>query len=195
MLKKASVGASVLFYSQTIADKNPQHPGYGYNGLGAGPYAAVVTQVFTDTDGNVTYANLKVFPPFAPPFDQGSVAERGHPYAQPGLFWTWPDSEVVGEGTEPAPADAALFVPSQFMVSWGSVHGTDSRRFDAFENNDAVTRFAERVLELDRDPLVSAGWVHLHQVDGEEERHLIGWTKTSDERPTSEGRTGHPKTA
>lgn len=93
MLKKASVGASVLFYSQITADKNPQHPGYGFNGQKAGPYAAVVTQVFTDGEGEITYVNLKVFPPFAPPFDQGSVAEVGHRLAQPNLCWTWPDVE------------------------------------------------------------------------------------------------------
>ena len=53
---KPSVGRIVHFYSNTIADKNPAQPGYGLNGRGAGPYPAIVSQVFTGGD----YANLKV---------------------------------------------------------------------------------------------------------------------------------------
>lgn len=88
MLKKPTVGRSVHFYSEAVANR-PSGGGRGFNGVGAGPYAAVVTQVFTDDDGNVTYCNLKVFPPFAPPFDEGSVSEGADKC--PGRYWEWPE--------------------------------------------------------------------------------------------------------
>ena len=193
MLKKLSVGRIVHFYSHIVADKNPRQPGYGYNGVGAGPYPALVTQVFTDAQGNITYANLKVFPHGAPPFDEGSVAERDGPHFQPGRYWEWPDLQansppaetpVTGLGT-------GLFIPTQFELAWGSDRGSSGARyFEAFESSDAAVRFAERVLELDSNPAVGGGWVHLKQLDGSGERFILGWTKTSNERPTSEGRPG-----
>lgn len=110
---QATVGRIVHFYSQTVADRNPHQPGYGYNGVGAGPYPALVTQVFTDTDGTVTYCNLKVFPPFAPPFDEGSVAEYQSQHYHPGRAWVWPprDGEDQSKPDLTAPNNRHLESP------------------------------------------------------------------------------------
>ena len=75
---------------------------------------------------------------------------------------------------------------TKYELSWGA-HGVISPtgcEFTAPHGNDAVTRFAEKVVELDRNPDVSAGWVHLKQTHPD---RLMAWTKTSDESPTSEG--------
>lgn len=77
---------------------------------------------------------------------------------------------------------------TEYHLTWGAmgvVEPSQKRVFFAPYGNDAIVRFAERVVELDRDPRVSAGWVHLNRVspDG----HIAAWTKTSNESPTSEG--------
>jgi hypothetical protein len=64
-LEKPTVGQIVHFYTR---DGASQH-----NGQGAGPYPAIVTQVFGD-DG---MANLKVLPGFAPVRDEGLVQPKG----------------------------------------------------------------------------------------------------------------------
>lgn len=79
---------------------------------------------------------------------------------------------------------------THFELSWGAAGYVEPQRrlFGVFHLTDAVVRLSERVLELDREPTVSAAWVHLKQIDpGAEPRWLIAWTKTSDERPTVEG--------
>lgn len=91
-MQAPSVGRIVHFYSQAVANRDSRQPGYGFNGVGVGPYPALVTQVFKDGD-RVTYINLKVFPPFAPPFDEGSVSE-GEANC-PGRYWDWPTREAV----------------------------------------------------------------------------------------------------
>lgn len=58
----AYIGQIVHFY---ITDPAKQS-----NGHGVGPYPAIVTQA------GDTYANLKVLPPFAAPYDAGSVSHR-----------------------------------------------------------------------------------------------------------------------
>ena len=94
MLMKASVGRMVHFHAPNWADQacKPGSVGPGYNGMGAGPYAAVVTQVFTDADGNVTFCNLKVLVPFATPVDVGSVPEKDTAlHSTSGQsHWEWP---------------------------------------------------------------------------------------------------------
>jgi hypothetical protein len=91
MLKKPYVGLPVQFHSDAVAQRRVNDHG-GFNGVGAGPYAAVVTQVFTDSSGNVMFCNLKVFPPFAPPFDEGSVSEGAE--SCPARYWTWAEPEA-----------------------------------------------------------------------------------------------------
>lgn len=54
------VGQPVHFYTDDVEKQS--------NGAGRGPYSAVVTQVFESC------VNLKVNPPFAPPYDEGSVS-------------------------------------------------------------------------------------------------------------------------
>lgn len=84
---KATVGRIVHFYSDAIAHKNPASPGYGLNGQGAGPYPAVVTQVFSEP-----YANLKVLGWGEGAWDEGSVSELPAG-AEPGphsRYWVWP---------------------------------------------------------------------------------------------------------
>jgi hypothetical protein len=79
---------------------------------------------------------------------------------------------------------------TRYELTWGAsgvVEPSQKRMFDAPYGNDAIVRFSERVVELDRDARVSAGWVHLNRLspDG----HIAAWTKTSDECPTKEGDT------
>ena len=79
-----------------------------------------------------------------------------------------------------------------YELTHGSNSGTgEARYFDPFEQCDAAVRTAERILELDRDEAVWAGWVHLKRLPDSiypEGMTLISWTKTSNERPTAEGR-------
>lgn len=82
-----TVGRIVHFHSDAVANRDQRQPGYGYNGMGAGPYPAIVTQVFD------AYVNLKVLPPFSPPFDEGSVSEGADKC--PGRYWEWPPREVA----------------------------------------------------------------------------------------------------
>lgn len=86
---------------------------------------------------------------------------------------------------------------TRFQLTWGAAGVVDPqcRHFPAVEGNDAVTRFAEKVVELDRNPAVSAGWVRLEQLPAEAVpgRFIVAWTKTSDERSTSEGADAAPE--
>lgn len=74
---KPSVGRIVHFYSAHIANG-------GHNGQGLGPYPAIVTQATADL------VNLKVLPPFAPVFDEGSVTRKDQ---NPERYWVWPPRE------------------------------------------------------------------------------------------------------
>ena len=73
-----TVGRIVHFFT---SDKSKHS-----NGLANGPYAAIVTQVFP---GQNKAANLKVFPPFKTPYDEGSVALHD-PVHDPERYWCWP---------------------------------------------------------------------------------------------------------
>lgn len=68
--RKPTVGDSVHFYEEGYSPS-------ANNGMGAGPYAAKVTQVFDDIGDGDPYVNLTVFPPFAAPFYEGSVKRSG----------------------------------------------------------------------------------------------------------------------
>lgn len=74
---KPSVGRIVHFYT---VDASKQA-----NGVGKGPYPAIVTQAYPT--GNV--CNIKVFPPFRTPYDEGSVPEFD-PVHDPERYWCWP---------------------------------------------------------------------------------------------------------
>lgn len=80
---------------------------------------------------------------------------------------------------------------TMYELTWGAagvVEPAQCRLFRHEHQADAAVRFSERVIELDSNPKVWAGWVHLKQCDpGAEPRHMLAWTKTSDERPTVEG--------
>ncbi len=88
--QKPSVGRIVHFYSDAVRPP-PGSASPGFNGQGKGPYPAIITQVFPDANGDIMYANMKVFPPFAPPFDEGSVSEGEEKC--PGRYWVWPPRE------------------------------------------------------------------------------------------------------
>lgn len=80
---------------------------------------------------------------------------------------------------------------TRMKVSWGAfgvVEPAQARLFGSSAWNDATTQFANRVVELDRDPKVSAAWVRLEMIgpNGVHEPKAY-WTKTSDETPTTEG--------
>jgi hypothetical protein len=88
---KVTVGRIVHFYSAAIANKDPSRPGYGLNGQGAGPYAAVVIQISGDQ-----YINLKVLGWGVDAWDEGSVSYQdldaeGQEHSR---FWTWPPRET-----------------------------------------------------------------------------------------------------
>lgn len=78
-----SIGRIVHFYT-TDATKHS-------NGQGNGPYPAIITQIFA---GGAQGCNLKVFPPFGAPYDEGScpqiaVQAESDPNQQ-SRWWTWP---------------------------------------------------------------------------------------------------------
>lgn len=85
MSQKQSVGRIVHFFTKDRLNQ--------YNGVGEGPYAAIITQVFTDGGGEVgpqSYVNMKVFTPFGEPRDEGSVRHKDVDGDQ-GRYWTWPE--------------------------------------------------------------------------------------------------------
>lgn len=80
---KPSVGRIVHFHTTS--------PPKTDNGVGKGPYAALITQVFTDGDGNPTYCNLRVFTPTDGEKDCLSVPQRDSKFDVTGTyFWDWP---------------------------------------------------------------------------------------------------------
>jgi hypothetical protein len=81
---------------------------------------------------------------------------------------------------------------TQYELTWGNQReSAQTRIFEPFEECDAAVRLSERILEMDRDTTLSAAWACLRRLpdsiypDG---ITLVSWTKTSDERPTAEGR-------
>lgn len=81
---------------------------------------------------------------------------------------------------------------TQYELTWGNQRDkAQTRLFDPHEQCDAAVRLSERILEMDRDPTLSAAWAALKRLPDSfypEGLCLISWTKTSDERPTAEGR-------
>lgn len=79
-----------------------------------------------------------------------------------------------------------------FEVSSGGHVGdkVPARYFGPGDMADACVRFSERVIELDRDPVVGAAWVQLTRLPDSiypNGLQLAAWTKVSNERPTSDG--------
>ena len=78
-----------------------------------------------------------------------------------------------------------------YKLKWGSDHNPEKIRFfKPHHCNDVVTRFSEYVIEFDRNPKIFAAYVHLERLPDSifpEGKWIMGWTKTSDERPTEEG--------
>lgn len=79
-----TIGRIVHFYTSDTTRMS--------NGMGAGPYPAMVTQVFQGSPDHDTMANLKVFPPMGEPYDAGSVQEKAQADANGhvGRYWVWP---------------------------------------------------------------------------------------------------------
>jgi hypothetical protein len=86
MIQKPSVGRIVHFYVSA--------PELQSNGVGDGPYAAIITQVFArDPSGAAdidSYVNLKVFMPFGEVRDHGSVRHKDFD-GDTGRYWVWPE--------------------------------------------------------------------------------------------------------
>lgn len=76
-----------------------------------------------------------------------------------------------------------------YELCWGAggVIPETKRYFQAHKSPDHLTRFAEVVVMMDRDPAISAAYAHLKQLDGDNVTWIAGWTKVSDERPTTAG--------
>ncbi|MBG0809855.1 hypothetical protein IY145_10735 [Methylosinus sp. H3A] len=77
-----TVGRIVHFYTE--------NPSGQTNGVGEGPYAAIITQVFSD--GMDAYVNLKVFRPYGGNVDEGSVRHKDFATNE-GRCWVWPPRE------------------------------------------------------------------------------------------------------
>jgi hypothetical protein len=56
-----------------------------FNGVGPGPYAAIVTQTFV---GGV--CNLRVLPPTRKAYGMGAVSHEADRPPLDSCFWTWP---------------------------------------------------------------------------------------------------------
>ena len=121
MSQKPTVGRIVHFYSDTVAQRSAGTgtPGYGFNGVGAGPYLALVTQVFEDSNGDVVYANLYVIPPFGDPFHEGSVSE-GSENVGPTRYWIWPPA---APGTPYVPLADVKFAATPITTNIPSLAG------------------------------------------------------------------------
>jgi hypothetical protein len=78
-MTQPTVGRIVHFYNHSL-------PENANNGTGKGPYAAIVTQTFSEP-----YANLKVLP-YGNSWDEGSVSElaEGADPAATGRYFVWP---------------------------------------------------------------------------------------------------------
>ena len=78
-----------------------------------------------------------------------------------------------------------------FKLSWGdNGHPNSERFFPGSLLNDAAVGFSTQVMRLDSDPQVCAAWVRLEVVPDSllpRGQHMLAWTKTSNERPTSLG--------
>ena len=74
---KPSVGRIVHYFTED--------PREHVNGVGAGPYAAIVTQVFPESD----FVNLTVLAPFQPQQCVGSVREKSLAGVATS-WWEWP---------------------------------------------------------------------------------------------------------
>lgn len=76
-----SVGRTVHYYSSS----------WDYNGVGAGPYAAIITQVFENpADPASAYCNLTVFLPSGAPLNVGSVPQQGTMHDFGAQHWCQP---------------------------------------------------------------------------------------------------------
>lgn len=79
-----------------------------------------------------------------------------------------------------------------YKLTWGA-GGHIQQQVRFFNPNyfsDAAVRFSERVLEMDRNPDISAAYASLERMPDSiypKGLSLLAWTKTSDERPTVEG--------
>lgn len=87
--QQPSIGRMVHFFSEYLKRQTTDEQ--GINGMGAGPYLATVTQVVKDENGEVTYVNLWVQPPFRDGFHEGSVAYEGATYGDAKRHWAWPE--------------------------------------------------------------------------------------------------------
>lgn len=60
------------------------------NGIDAGPFAAIITQVFPSGDPTAAFVNTKVFVPIGAVQDVTSIAQKGTQFATPGYYWVQP---------------------------------------------------------------------------------------------------------
>lgn len=129
-MSQLTPGRSVHFYSKAVADRDPARPGHGFNGQGAGPYVAIVTQAVPGSK----YANLLVLPPFADPFHEGSVANRvdAGEYSPddhvPTRYWDWPiakaETLALKEASQTTIAEMRAARGKQLCARCGREFGT-----------------------------------------------------------------------
>jgi hypothetical protein len=113
---KPTIGRIVHFFT----DHKPNQ----FNGQGAGPYPAMICQVWSGSG-----ANLKVFPSMGEPFDAGSVMHISERQEGQALrHWDWPPREETPrkeqspESEKPADAEKA----AETKIAAGPAEGEQS---------------------------------------------------------------------
>lgn len=79
-----------------------------------------------------------------------------------------------------------------YKLTWGAGGHIppQARFFGPTQLTDAVVRFSEKVVEMDKAPHIFAAYAGLERLpDSVDPKglQLVSWTKTSDERPTARG--------
>ena len=77
-----TIGRIVHYYNPALNDRDG-------NGVGQGPYPAIITQTWLDQNGEVSYCNLRIFA-WNNDHYYGSVPEKDSIYYSRGVYWEWP---------------------------------------------------------------------------------------------------------
>lgn len=92
------------------------------------------------------------------------------------------------------PTTPPAYAATIYKLTWGAAGHVPEQTlyFHCTHAADVAVRFAERVLEMDRNPAIGGAHASVERLPDSvypAGMHLLGWTKTSNERPTVEGAT------